>query len=135
MHRRALNGIMTLTVGGLLVSGYLGGPDSQASTTAGGREPSRVAMASVAMIRPLAADQAMPSADIGCVDQRFRDGSMHNSCTDPYKNTSPATKKDMRDCMVGGGIGGATGSLGGPGGAAAGAAGGCVSAIYSNHSH
>jgi len=94
-----------------------------------------VSTVSVAMVRPLAVDLAMPSADVGCVEQRFRDGSMHNSCTDPYKNTSPATKKDMRDCTVASGIGAATGSPGGPGGAALGAAGGCAGAIYNNHSH
>src|SRR5882757_1377954 len=67
MQRTSINSLMAITIGGLLTSGYLGGVGSQDSTLVGGQEPSSVSTVSVAMVRPLAVDLAMPSADVGCV--------------------------------------------------------------------
>jgi hypothetical protein len=77
-----------------------------------------------------------PTQDVGCADesQVDADGKMQNACTVIYDHTTPAQRKDARDCVVAGGIGAAGGSPGGPAGAAAGGAAGCAGAVYANHS-
>ena len=77
-----------------------------------------------------------PSQDVGCADESQVDdnGKMQNACTVIYDHTTPAQRKDARDCVVAGGIGAAGGSPGGPTGAAAGGMAGCAGAVYANHS-
>lgn len=78
-----------------------------------------------------------PSQDVGCdeMEQMGKDGKMHSVCTGLYDESTPAQRKDARDCMVAGAIGAAGASPGGPAGAAAGGAAGCAGAVYANHSH
>jgi hypothetical protein len=136
MFTKLLGASAAFAIGGFIVAGGGIFDHSASLGDPGSRQVVSTAIVPIAFAQhrtgSAARTRISPMEDTQCYGQ-VQNG-VYRDCSE-YNDTPPAVRKDVRDCMVVGGMGGAAGSFGGPPGAAAGAAAGCAGAVYSNHSH